>query len=94
MRGIPETHLLAFSLLCLLLKVRGPQALKCAADLLGVVGGGVDALEEFLQVPHAGHSQASPPLASPAVRLQASPFSSLSLSCFLGGMGTLFMTTL
>ena len=38
MRGTFQTHLLAFSLLCLLSKVRGPQALKCTAGFLGVVG--------------------------------------------------------
>lgn len=38
MRDVPQTHLLAFSLLCLLSKVRGPRAPKRLADFLGVVG--------------------------------------------------------
>lgn len=40
MRGTPRTDLLAFSLLCLLLKVRGPWALKHTTGFLGVMGVG------------------------------------------------------
>lgn len=38
MRGTPQTHLLAFSFLCLLSKVRGPWAPKHTAGFLGVMG--------------------------------------------------------
>lgn len=62
MRGTPQTHLLAFSLLCLLSKVRGPRAPKCPADFLGVVGEDLkDPLADFLQVPGVRHSPASLP---------------------------------
>lgn len=43
MRGTPQTHLLAFSFLCLLSKVRGARAPKHPAGFL-TAGGGVNSL--------------------------------------------------
>lgn len=65
MRVTLQTHLLAFSLLWLLSKVRGPWAPKHPADFLGVLGRceitAKDPLKEFPQVFYVGHSQASLP---------------------------------
>lgn len=48
MRGTPQTHLLAFSFLCLLSKVRGPRSPKTYCWLLGCGGGGVKSLPRTL----------------------------------------------